>query len=350
MTASASQATLSTSYMGLKLAHPFVLGASPLTGHLDNVRRLEDAGCAAIVMHSLFEEQIAEAVSGGILHLDHPLPQTTADESAFHVPEKFPLRPDEYLEQIRKIKAAVSIPVIASLNGIGVDGWLAYAPLMEEAGADAIELNAYFLSTARQDSSSQIETHLEAVVRHLKEQIRIPLAVKLTPFYTAFAGVVGRLEAAGADGLVLFNRFYQSDIDVETLEVRSNLRLSTSSELLLRLHWLAMLSGRIHASLAVTGGVHTVLDAVKALLSGAHAVQMVSAILQQGPRHFRHIEQGLREWMARHEYDSIDAFRGRLNLRHSTNLAYFERLNYLRILQTWPEAVEVQDPGLSAGV
>lgn len=349
MTASASQATLTTSYLGLRLAHPFVLGASPLTGYLDNVRRLEDGGCAAICMHSLFEEQIAEVVSGGFPHLDHALPRTIGAGAKFHLPEKFPLRPDEYVEQIRKIKAAVSIPVIASLNGVGVDGWLTYATLLEQAGADALELNLYYLSTGEDDSSSQIEKHIEALVRKLKAQIRIPLAVKLTPFYTAFAGLARRLEAAGADGLVLFNRFYQWDIDVEALEVRSNLRLSASAELLLRLHWLAILSDRIKTSLAVTGGVHTVLDGVKALLCGAHAVQMVSAVLQQGPRHFRQMEEGLRHWMARHEFESIDAVRGRLNLRQSTNPAYFERLSYLRILQTWPEAVEVQDPGVSTG-
>ena len=198
MTASASQATLTTSYLGLKLAHPFILGASPLTGDLDNVRRLEDGGCAAICMHSLFEEQIAEVVSGGFPHLDHALPRTTGDGTKFHVPEKFPLRPDEYVEQIRKIKAAVSIPVIASLNGVGVDGWLTYATLLEQAGADALEVNLYYLSTGGDDSSSQIEKHIEALVRKLKAQIRIPLAVKLTPFYTAFAGLARRLEAAGA--------------------------------------------------------------------------------------------------------------------------------------------------------
>jgi dihydroorotate dehydrogenase (fumarate) len=243
----------------------------------------------------------------------------------------------------------VSIPVIASLNGVGVDGWLSYANLLEQAGADALELNLYYLSTGRSDSASVIEKHILGLVRTLKSRIRIPLAVKLTPFYTALAGLARELEAAGADGLVIFNRFYQPDIDVETLEVCPNLRLSTSAELLLRLHWLAILSDRIKASLAVSGGVHTVLDGIKALLCGAHAVQMVSAILQQGPRHFRQMEQGVRHWMARHEYESIDAFRGRLNLKHSTNLAYFERLSYLRILQTWPEAVEVQDPGVSAG-
>jgi dihydroorotate dehydrogenase (fumarate) len=350
MTTSAAQTALTCSYLGLKLAHPFILGASPLTGHLDNVRRLEDGGCAAICMHSLFEEQVAEVMSGGFSNLKAVMPQTTGDGFRFHVPKKFPLEPDEYLEQIRNIKAAVSIPVIASLNGVGVDGWLTYATLMEQAGADALELNLYYLSTSQRDSSSQIEKHIAGLVRKLKAQIRIPLAVKLTPFYTSFAALAKRLETAGADGLVMFNRFYQPDIDVESLEVRSNLRLSTSAELLLRLHWVAILSDRIKTSLALSGGVHTVLDGVKALLCGAHAVQMVSAILQQGPRHFRDMERGLGHWMARHEYDSIEAFRGRLNLKHSTNMAYFERLSYLRILQTWPDAVEVQDPSVSNGV
>jgi dihydroorotate dehydrogenase (fumarate) len=345
MTVAASRANLTTSYLGLKLAHPFMLGACPLTGYLDNVRRLEDAGCAAIVMHSLFEEQIAEVTSGGIPHVNRAVPRLAGPLAHFHIPEKFPLRPDEYLEQIRKIKSAVSIPVVASLNGIGDNGWLAYATQMQQAGADALELNVYYLSTGTQDTASDVEGQIEALVRKLKAQIRIPLAVKLSPFYTALANVAARLEVAGADGLVLFNRFYQSDIDVNALEVRSNLRLSTSAELLLRLHWLAILSDRVNVSLAVTGGVHTVLDGVKALLSGAHAVQLVSAVLQQGPQHFRLMQQGLRDWMARHEYESIDAFRGRL----STNLAYFERVNYLRILQTWPDVVQVQDPGVWTG-
>jgi dihydroorotate dehydrogenase (fumarate) len=300
-------------------------------------------------MHSLFEEQIAEVASGGVPHLHHPLPKTVGKLFGFRIPERYPLWPDEYLEQIRRIKGAVAIPIIGSLNGVGPDGWLAYAPLIEQAGANALELNVYYLATNRQDSASRIERHLCALVRKLKARIRIPLAVKLMPFYTALASLAGRLEVAGADGLVLFNRLYQSDLDVETMEPRSNLRLSTSSELLLRLHWLAVLSGRLNASLAVTGGVHTVLDAVKALMSGAHAVQMVSAILQQGPQHFRHIQQGVRDWMARHEYDSIDSFRGRLSLSQCPTLC-FERLNYLRILQTWPNAVQVQDPALSAGV
>ena len=333
--ATSDQMTLTTSYLGLKLAHPFMLGASPLTGHLDNARRLEDGGCAAIVMHSLFEEQIAETASGQIPQLDRAMPEFTGDVAQFSRPEKFPLGPDEYLEQIRRIKAAVSIPVIGSLNGFGADGWLNYAPLIERAGADALEVNAYYLSTGMQDSSTDIENRIETLVRTLKGLIQIPLAVKLSPFYTAFANLAVRLDAAGANGLVLFNRFYQPDIDVETLDVLPNLRLSTSAELLLRLRWLAILSDRVGASLAATGGVHSTLDGVKALLSGAHAVQMVSAVLQQGPGRFRIMEQGLRHWMGTKHYTSIETFCGALSLRRCTNPASFERSNYLRILQTW---------------
>jgi dihydroorotate dehydrogenase (fumarate) len=236
---------------------------------------------------------------------------------------------------VRRIKEAVSIPVIGSLNGSGPDGWLRFAPLIEQAGADALELNVYYLPTDVQDSATEIENRIESVVRSLKSTIRIPLAVKLTPFYTGFANLAVRLEAAGADGLVLFNRFYHPDIDIETLETLSNLRLSTSAELLLRLHWMATLSDKVRASLAVTGGVHTAFDGIKALLSGAHAVQMVSAVLQQGPKHFKTVEDGLRYWMSRHRFDTIDAFRGRANLTHRADPDDFERASYRRVLQTW---------------
>jgi dihydroorotate dehydrogenase (fumarate) len=329
------QMNLTTSYLGLKLAHPFMLGASPLTGQLENARRLEDGGCAAIVMHSLFEEQITESMAGRVFQADEALAAFAGGVAHFTRPEKFPPGPDEYLEQVRKIKAAVSIPVIGSLNGVGADGWLTQARLIEQAGADALELNVYYLSTGLQDSPIEIEKRVETLVRHLKERIRIPVAVKLSPYYTAFANLAGRLDAAKADGLVLFNRFYQPDIDVETLEVLQNLRLSTSAELLLRLRWLAILSTRVQASLAATGGVHTALDGIKALLSGADAVQLVSAVLERGAQHFRLMEQGLRDWMARHEYDSIEAFQGRLNLGHCLNPAHFERENYQRILHSW---------------
>ena len=309
----ADEIMLATSYLGLKLAHPFILGASPLTWHIDSVRRVEDGGCAGIVMHSLFEEQIA--------HLSYP--------------ERFPLGPEEYLEQIRRIKAAVSIPVIGSLNGFGADGWLRYGPLIEQAGADALELNVYYLSTSIHDSSADVERQIETLVRGLKALIHIPLAVKLSPFYTTLASLAARLDAAGADGLVLFNRFYQPDIDVEMMEVLPNIRLSTSADLPLRLRWLAVLSNRVQASLAVTGGVHSPLDGVKALLSGAHAVQMVSAILQQGAAHFRIMEQGLRHWMGRKHHASIETVRGRMKSSSFADPAAFERASYLRVLQTW---------------
>jgi dihydroorotate dehydrogenase (fumarate) len=327
--------TLTTSYLGLKLAHPFMLGASPLTGHLDNAKRLEDGGCAAIVMHSLFEEQIAQAMSGQIPGLERAMPEIAAGLAHFPRPERFPLGPGEYLEQLRKIKSAVSIPVIGSLNGVGAGGWLTYARMIEQAGADALELNVYYLSTGTRDTSLDIESQIEKLVRSLKGLIHIPIAVKLSPFYTTFASLAARLDAAGADGLVLFNRFYQPDFDVDTLEVLSNLHLSTSAELLLRLHWLAILSESVRASLASTGGVHSVVDGVKALLSGAHAVQMVSAVLQQGPQHFREMEQGLRSWMTRHKHDSIDAFRGRLKLQRGSDPAYVERANYFHVLHSW---------------
>jgi dihydroorotate dehydrogenase (fumarate) len=327
--------TLTTSYLGLKLAHPFILGASPVTGHLDNVRRAEDGGCAAIVMHSLFEEQIAETSAGKIAGFERAAQEFLATLTHFDRAETVPLGPDEYLEQVRRIKGAVSVPVIGSLNGVGTDGWLTYAHLIEEAGADALELNTYYLSTGVRDSSLDIETHIESLVRRLKGLIRIPIAVKLSPFFTAFGSMAMRLEAAGADGLVLFNRYYQPDIDVDTLEALPNLHLSTSAELVLRLRWLAILSEHLKASLAVTGGVHGVMDGIKAVLSGAHAVQMVSAVLQQGPQHFRKMEQGLASWMTRHKYDSVDAFRGIANLHRHGDPTRVERAGYLHMLQSW---------------
>ncbi|MET0167538.1 MAG: dihydroorotate dehydrogenase-like protein [Vicinamibacterales bacterium] len=326
---------LSTSYLGLKLAHPFILGASPVTGQLDNARRAEDGGCAAIVMHSLFEEQIAETVVGKLPRFEQAARQFLAPLSHFSRPDTFPLRPDEYLEQLHRIKAAVSIPVIGSLNGTGTDGWLTYARSIEESGADALELNIYYLSTDVRDSGADIEANIESLVRKLKGLIRIPIAVKLSPFFTAFGSLAMRLEAAGADGLVFFNRHYQPDIDVDTLEALPNLHLSTSAELPLRLRWLAILSEHVKISLAVTGGVHSVMDGIKAVLSGAHAVQMVSAVLQQGPRHFREMEQGLSSWITRHKYDSIDAVRGSLSMRGYGEPAQFERAGYFQTLHSW---------------
>ena len=327
--------TLETRYLGLALSHPFMLGASPLTGHLDNIKRLEDGGCSAIVMHSLFEEEVVQATAGRFPGLERALPDFLTSGGRFIVPERFPAGPHEYVEQLRRIKEAVSIPVIGSLNGVGGDDWLDYARLIEQAGADALELNVYFIAAGVLDTTVEIERHIETLVRTLKRTVRLPVAVKLLPFFTAFANVASHLADAGADGLVIFNRFYEPDIDIERPALLFNMNPSTNAELLLRLHWAAILFERVTASLAITGGVHQVGDGVRALLAGANGVQMVSAILQQGPRHFREMEQGLRVWMSRHQHDSIDAFRGQASLKRSGDPAYVERESYLRMLQSW---------------
>jgi dihydroorotate dehydrogenase (fumarate) len=327
--------SLTTSYLGLSLAHPFILGASPLTVSLDHVRRAEDGGCAAVVMHSLFEEQITAAGTDRGAELARLTRDLEATRRHHPAAGATAAGPGQYLEQIRRIKGAVSVPVIASLNGSGPDGWLSYVRQMEEAGADAIELNVYAFSTDVHDSAAAIEGGIETLVRRLKGLTRLPVAVKLPPFFTAFGNLALRLEAAGADGLVLFNRFYQPDVDVETLEPLPNLHLSTSAELLLRLRWLGILSAHLSGSLAATGGVQQVVDGIKAILSGAHAVQLVSAVLQQGPQRFREMEQGLRSWMSRHRYDSIEAFRGSLNQRHFGPPGEWERAAYAQVLHTW---------------
>ena len=324
---------LSTKYLGLTLAHPFMVGASPLVDQLDTVKRLEDGGSAAIVMHSLFEEQITMAESGQIRHMD-PLDQQFADIlSGFPLAEQFTLAPDEYLEQLRRIKAAVKIPVIASLNGTTAESWLRFARKMEQAGADALELNMYEVATDPDQSSAAIETRIRNVVVELKRQVKIPIAVKLSPFFTAFGHLARQLDRAGANGLVLFNRFYQPDIDVREMRAVPRLELSTSSELLVRLRWIAVLHARLRCSLAVTGGVATPTDGIKALLAGARAVQLVSAILRHGPPYFGAMKEGLTQWMESNQLTSLDQVRGRVDGRNG-DASLFERAHYLRTLQS----------------
>ena len=326
---------LTTTYLGFRLPHPFMPGASPLVDDLDTVKRLEDAGAAAIVMHSLFEEQIT-AEQLGTIHAMELHEESFAEAlSYFPKPEEFALGPEPYLEQIRRIKAAVAVPVIASLNGVTPAGWLEHARLIQQAGADALELNVYSLATDPADTAVQVEGRLLGIVRAVKAAVRLPVAVKLSPFFSAMAHVAHDLDALGIDGLVLFNRFYQPDIDVEALEAVPSLRLSDSSELLLRLRWLAILSGRLRASLAVTGGVHTCLDAIKAVMAGAHAVQMVSALLQHGPVQLRQVREQMVQWMEEHEYASLAQMRGSMSLLHCPDPAAFERANYMRVLQSW---------------
>ena len=326
---------LSTPWLGMRLKNPLVVGASPMVDDLGTVRRLEDAGAAAIVLHSLFEEQILREEQAA-----HRVFETSGESSAealsyFPAADDLSIGPEEYLELIQRVKSAVAVPVAASLNGTTEGGWLHYARLMEEAGADALELNVYALATDPWESGEAIERRTRAMVRAVREASGVPVAVKLSPFYTSFAHFARQLDQEGADGLVLFNRFYQPDLDVEALDVQRTLRLSDASELPLRLRWLAILSGRVEASLLATGGIHGALDAVKALMAGAHAVQMVSALLRHGPEYLGLVRDDLERWMAEHGYDSVESLRGTLSLARCPDPAAYERANYMQMLQSW---------------
>jgi len=326
---------LSANYLGLPLSSPFMAGASPLADHLDTARRLEDEGCAAIVLHSLFEEQISQAESGRIRHLD-PLDRRFAGVlSYFPEPEGYALGPHEYLEHVRRVKAAVKIPVIGSLNGTSAEAWLRFAKLIEQAGADALELNMYEVVTEASDTALSIEATLRRTVLDLHQELKIPFAVKLSPYFTALANVAHELERAGANGLVLFNRFLQPDIDIRHLSVWPRLELSTSAELLLRLRWLAILRGQLHCSLAATGGVATPTDGIKAILAGADAVQLVSAILRHGPSYFASMRNELLRWMESLEFGRLADIRGLLSLATTEAPNAFERAQYLRTLSGW---------------
>jgi dihydroorotate dehydrogenase (fumarate) len=329
---------LSTRYLGLALPHPFMPGASPMAEDLDMVRRLEDAGAAAIVMHSLFEEQI-EREQGRTRHdIESHVNAFSEASSFFPGPAEFRLGPQAYLEQVRRIKDAVKVPVIASLNGISATGWLDYAKLIEQAGADALELNVYYVATNPAEDGISVERRTIDIVRAVKQAIRIPIAVKLSPFFSSLSHFAAELEAAGADGLVLFNRFYQPDIDIEALEIRNELRLSDSSELLLRLRWLAILSAQRKLDLAVSGGVHAPGDAVKAVMAGARSVQVVSAVLKGGPQHLAGLRAGLARIVEERGYASLAEMHGCMNLARCPDPAAFERGNYMRILQNWRPA------------
>jgi dihydroorotate dehydrogenase (fumarate) len=325
---------LSTSYMGFELPHPLVPGASPLAEDLDTVRRLEDAGAPMIGMHSLFEEQVIREELSLTQYMEGPREAYAEALSYFPDPDEFVLGPDEYLEQVRKVKAAVAVPVVASLNGTTEGGWLRYARLIEQAGADALELNLYELALDTRESGEAVERRGLEVVRAVKRQVSIPVAVKLSPFYSSIAHFARRLDEAGADALVLFNRFYQPDIDVERQElVRVN--LSSPSELLLRVRWIGALSGRVRASLAATGGVHAAVDAVKAVMAGAHATQMVSALLRHGPGYLRQVRQELAQWLEEHEFESLRQMQGSMSLLRCAEPGAYLRANYIKLLQSW---------------
>jgi dihydroorotate dehydrogenase (fumarate) len=327
---------LTTRYLGLELEHPFVVGASPLTESADAARAAEDAGASAIVMRSIFEEQITREVMATYDATQTPLESFGEALSYLPEPDDFDLGPDTYLGHVRKIKEAVSIPVSASLNGITPGGWLQYALAIEEAGADALELNLYDVVLDPDVPAAEIEDRAVEVVRSVCDSVSIPVAVKLSPFYTSMANFGWRLYAAGASGLVLFNRFFEPDIDLEELELTSHLVLSSSAELLLRVRWLSVLSAHLSdCSFAVSGGVHTATDAVKALMAGAHTIQTVSALLQNGPDRLSAIRDGVIDWMVENEYDSLDQLRGSMNAHRAPNPEVLERSNYMHLLQTW---------------
>jgi len=326
---------LSVRYLGLPLSSPLVASSSPLTGRLDEVRRMEDAGAAAVVLPSLFEEQI-ELESH---HLDHHLSHgaESYSEAISYFPDlgRYSLGPEAYLEHLRRAKAAVGIPVLASLNGISPGGWTRYARLMEEAGADALELNVYYMATDLDRTSAEIELMYLERARAVKASVRIPVAIKIGHAFTAAAHFARRLDESGADALVLFNRFYQPDFDLERLEVVPSLTLSHSSELLVRLHWVAVLYGRVRADLAVTGGVHTAVDVLKAMMAGACVAMMTSALLEHGVGHLARVRADLLDWMEAHEYESIRQMQGSMSLRSVPDPGAFERANYLRVLGSY---------------
>jgi dihydroorotate dehydrogenase (fumarate) len=326
---------LDTPYLGLRLAHPFIAGASPFGYHVDMVKRLEDAGCAAVVLHSLFEEQVTAARDGRIHHMEPSDPQFATAIAQFPPDTDYAYGPDEYAQHITRVKRAVGIPVIASLNGTSPEAWLRFARVIEQAGADALELNLYDVPTDLNASAAAIEHQFTDIVRMMKRTLTIPIAVKVSPFFTAFGSVARQFDEAGADALVLFNRFYQPNIDIQTLRPHPQLELSTNAELPLRLRWLAMLYGRVQCGLAATGGVATPNDGIKAILAGANVVQIVSALLRHGPAYIGAMRQGLERWMEWHKLEGLDDMRGRASVATGGDAATFERANYIRTLQSW---------------
>ena len=323
---------LSTTYLGMRLAHPLIVGAGPLGDDLDTVRALEDAGAALLVLRSLYEEEIAGEQMDAFLNAESH--NDSFAEAGTYAPDPIvALGPDEYLDHLRQIKSAVRIPVMASLNGMTLGGWTSYARQLEEAGADGLELHLYHAASDMTSSAAEVERQALEIVREVKRNLRIPVAVKLAPLLTAFAHFAKQLDEAGADGLVLFTRFHRVDIDVEELEVVRTLPLSDSSELPLRLRGAAALGGRIKSSIAITGGVHTGIDVIKATMAGAHATQLVSALLRHGPNHLRTVRKDIESWMQEHEWSSLSEMRGNMSFDRIPDPAAYERANFRMALR-----------------
>lgn len=323
---------LTTRYLGLTLRNPLVVAASPLSDELDNIRRMEDAGAGAVVLHSLFEEQLRHER----LELHHHLTQGTESFpealSFFPEPDEYSLGPEEYLEHIRRAKKAVEIPVIASINGASPGDWIKCTRQMQDAGADAIELNIYYIPTDPALESAKIEQTYLDILRAVKSTVTVPVAVKLSPFFSNMAAMAKRLDDAGADALVLFNRFYQPDIDLESVEVRPHVLLSTPQAMRLPMRWIAILHGRLRGDLAATSGIHQASDVVKMIMVGANVTMLCSSLLMRGIDHLRVVEQSLRTWMEIHEYPSIQEMQGSLSQEKCPDPGVFERAQYMRAL------------------
>ena len=326
---------LSTTYMGLKLKNPIVPSASPLSEHVDTVKAMEDAGASAVVVYSLFEEQITHETG----ELDHYLnfhAESYAEATTyFPEPEEFKMGPYEYLDHIANLKKAVDIPIIGSLNGVSSGGWAKYAKNIQDAGADAIELNVYYIPTNPNITGSEIENMYIDTLKAVKENVTIPVAIKLSPFFTSMANMAKKLDHAGANALVLFNRFYQPDFDLDKLEVVPNLELSNNWEMRLPLRWIAILYGQVQASLAATSGIHNHLDVLKVMMAGGDVAMMASELLKNGIGRISEILKDLENWMEEHEYDSIDLMKGSMSQKSVSEPAAFERANYMKLLQSY---------------
>ncbi|MGA3193885.1 MAG: dihydroorotate dehydrogenase-like protein [Terriglobales bacterium] len=333
---------LSTRYLGLNLRTPLVVSASPLSQEIDSIRRLEDAGASAVVLYSLFEEQLRQESLELDFYLNEGTESFAESLSYFPEPAEYNLGPDEYLEHIRKAKAAVKLPVIASLNGSSVGGWIQYATQIEAAGADALECNVYWIVSDPDVTSAEVEGHYIDILEAVKTAVHIPVAIKVSPFFSNFANMAKRLDAAGADGLVLFNRFYQPDIDLEALEMTPHVLLSTPQAMRLPLTWIGMLHGRIKANMAATSGVHGAEDVIKLLMVGADVTMLCSTLLRNGINHLRSIEQGVRQWMESHEYESVQQMKGSMSQMRCADPSAFERAQYMRAVKGIQHVVQAR--------
>jgi dihydroorotate dehydrogenase (fumarate) len=326
---------LSTDYLGLALKNPLVPSSSPLSRHTDSAKRLEDAGAAAIVMHSLFEEKI-EQEERNLARFFHQQSLGHGEADSFHpVPEHYQSYQEKHLEQLQKLKAELDIPVIASLNGTTPGGWIDYATALQDEGADALELNLYYIAANEEEDARAVEDRYVETLEALRTKVSIPITMKLSSQFSALLNVAQRFDESGASGLVLFNRFYQPDIDLETLTVTPTLELSSSVESLLRIRWVAMLFGRVDCSLAVTGGIHCAEDVIKALLAGASVTHMCSALLNHGPSHLTTVLKELEEWMTEREYESVKQLRGSVSQRNASDPAAYARANYVNVLDSY---------------